>query len=90
MRRSFVAVGSFVVLAVALVRIAPVATAQTAHGKRPKQKPAATVDAGPAGDSPYGDESAAPAGQGVSGGLSATPVDAGPASPPIAHRPSRR
>ena len=82
MRRSLVAAGSFVVLAVALVRVATAQTGQ--HGKHPKQKPAPVVDAG-AGDNPFGDESAAPTPGGVSGSLSIPPVDAGPPPPPIAH-----
>jgi hypothetical protein len=79
---------AFAVLAMALGHAAQDAAAQSAHGKR--AKPKAASDAGaPAGENPYGDESAAPgpaAGpNGVSGGFTSPPIDAGPPSPPIAH-----
>ncbi len=101
MRRSLTAAGSFVVLALAFARVAPLAVAQPAqHGKhaKPKAPAPAAVDAGAgAGENPSGDESAAPTAgvtapsggatgaSGVSGGFTAGSVDAGPPAPPIAH-----
>ena len=78
---------SLVVLAMALVHAA--VAQQPAHGKRGKPKPApapaATPDAG-AGDNPFGgDETSATQGTPQSTPANAPPIDAGPASPPIAH-----
>lgn len=90
MRRSFVAAGSFVVLALVLARLAHVAVAQPAsHGKRPRPKAPAAVDAG-TGENPYGEESAPPSqagGGGATSGSAGAASDAGAAaaSPPIAH-----
>ena len=81
MRRSLVATGSFVVLAMALVHVA---VAQPARGKHAKPRPAAG-DAG-TGENPYGDESAPPGNGGpATPSSSVAPGDAGPPAPPIAH-----
>ncbi|MGO8999145.1 MAG: hypothetical protein ACLQVI_37945 [Polyangiaceae bacterium] len=85
-RRSLVAAGSLVVLAMAVVHVA---VAEPTHASAKHAKPKPVVDAGPAGENPYGDEPAAPAGPSgsTSGGASAPSAasDAGPPPPPIAH-----
>ena len=88
MRRSLVAAGSFVVLAMAFGYVAQIADAQpAARGKHPKaSKAVPTVDAGPPpGENANGEESVPP---NVAAATAASaPADAGapPAAAPIAH-----
>jgi hypothetical protein len=86
MRRSLVAVGSFVVLAIAFAYVAEVADAQP-RGKRPKPgKPVAVVDAGaPAGENPSGEESVPPMVAAANAPAVAPDAGATPVAAPIAH-----